>query len=134
MCCICGNACVARAPRTEASSDSQESTEHPSLPMQILPRDPEYLALAYHPHCLDRLNHRPRPRCRPRPLHGSQPPLDVTMIRFDPIVTVAPRTLTAMWSDVSFSLQFPYQSRIAPQPFPGEHLWRAIVRVGQCLL
>jgi hypothetical protein len=53
------------------------------------------LSLSYHLGGLDRLNDGPCGSFRPRSLHGSQTPLDVTVVGFDSAITVAPRPLAA---------------------------------------
>src|SRR5689334_22546868 len=62
--------------------------------MQISPRDPEHLALPYHLRRLDALNRRPRRACRAGSLHCAQSSFDMTVIRFDPVIAVAPGPLT----------------------------------------
>src|SRR5262245_47325174 len=62
--------------------------------MQVLPRNTKHLALPYHLCGFGPLNHCPR-RCGPWSLHGTQPPLNVTVIGFDTVIAVATRSLTA---------------------------------------
>ena len=80
---------------------TQQSTEYPSLTVQVLPRDAEDLPFPNHVRCLDPLNHHPRRAAGSWPLHRSQAAFDVTVIGFDPIIAVAASSLPAMPPDLS---------------------------------
>ena len=106
----------------------QESAEHPSLPVQVLSRDPQNLSLANHLRRFDSLNHRPCRRHRPRSLHGSESPFDVPMVGFDSVIAVASSGPPAIAVQLPFRLQLSKGSRIAAQTVSGEHVRRPIVR------
>ena len=50
-------------------SQAQQRSEYPGLSVQVLSRNPEYLAFANHVYGFDRLNHREGSRCSPWALH-----------------------------------------------------------------
>src|SRR5512144_1696360 len=122
---------VVGGPSEYRSGDAQKSTEDPSLPMQIMPSDPQHLALPYHLCRFDSLNHRPRRCPRPRSLHSAQAALDVAVIRFDTVIAITTGPLPAMSAYVTLGLQFPDRGRIAPQSISGKDVWRPIIAVGQ---
>jgi hypothetical protein len=72
--------------------------------------------------------------CRPRSLHRAQPPLNVPVIGFDPVIAVAASSLSAPRHNATLALKFPDRRRIAPQATSGEYTRSSVVRVGQCLL
>ena len=67
-------------PRRDAITDTEYGAKHPSLPMQIPPRNAEHLAFSDHLCRFNSLDHRPSRCCRPRSLHRAQPPLDVPVM------------------------------------------------------
>jgi len=77
------------------------------LAVRVAPRNPEHLAFSYHLGCFDSLNHHPLRRRRSWTLHRPQPALDVAVIGFDPIITVAARSLAAAARQATLGLQFP---------------------------
>jgi hypothetical protein len=66
--------------------DTEQSAEHPGLPVQVLFGDPKYLPFANHLHRLDSRDDRAISRCRLRALHGPQPSFYVPVIGFDAII------------------------------------------------
>jgi hypothetical protein len=99
--------------------------------MQILPGNAEHLALSDYLRCLDPLYYRPRRYRRPRPLHRSYSPLDVAVIGFDPVITIAAHSLTAMPPHAAVGLQLSNRRRIAPEAISRKYVWRRIVRIGE---
>jgi hypothetical protein len=63
--------------------------------VQVSPGNPEDLPFANHLCCLNPLNDCPCRRFRPWSLHGSQAPLDMTVIGFDPVIAVPSSALSA---------------------------------------
>ena len=77
---------------------------NPDLPPQVLPGNPEYLSFMYHVRRFNSLNYRPSRDCRSRPLHGAQPPFDVPVVGFDPVIAIPAGSLTAATPHVSLGL------------------------------
>src|SRR5262245_33590066 len=100
--------------------------------MQVLPRNAKHLALPYHLCGLDPLNHCPRRCGRPRSLHGTQPPLNVTVIGFDTVIAVAARSLTATPRHMTIGLKFTNGRWITPQSVSRDNVRRSVVGVRQC--
>jgi hypothetical protein len=103
------------------------------LSVQVAAGNTESLSFANHVCRFDSLNYRPGRRFRSRPLHRAQPPFDVAVIGFDPVIAIALGSLTIAPRDAPLGLEFPKRRWIAPQAIPGEYLRRPVVRVGQCL-
>jgi hypothetical protein len=66
--------------------DTEQSAEHPGLPVQVLSGDPKYLPFANHLHRLDSRDDGSSSRCGPRALHGPQASFHVPVIGFDAII------------------------------------------------
>jgi hypothetical protein len=81
---------------------------------------------------LDPLNDGPCRCFRPRSLHGTQPALDVTVIGFDTVITIAPRPLAAPSFHATISLELTNGCGVTAQSVARESLRRLVVGVRQC--
>ena len=80
-CCIFGEVRALRRERMRFSlRNTQESTENPGLPVQVVPRDSQRLPFPYHLRRLDPLNHRPSRPLGPRALHRTQPSFHMAVV------------------------------------------------------
>ena len=81
--------------------DAQKGTEYTRLAVPVVPGNPEHLAFSDHLYGLNPLNQHSSRLDGPRPLHRPQPPLHVSMIRFDAIVAVLTTSMTAGGTDLT---------------------------------
>ena len=75
--------------------DTKQSAKDPSLSMQVVSRDPEYLPFANHLRRFNTPNHCPCGHPRPGTLHRSQSAFHMPMVRLDPVIDETMRSLTA---------------------------------------
>ena len=132
-CCVCTLNGATQEGSRSATMQEPVRCGRPSLAVQVAPRNPEHLAFSYHLGCFDSLNHRPRRFRRPWPLHRAQPALDVTVIGFDPIITVAARSLAATARQATLGL-LPDCGWITAHAITGEDVREPVVGIGQCFL
>ena len=103
--------------------DTEQSSEHPGLPVPVLSGDPKHLPFANHLHRLDSGNiHRAGRRRRPRTLHGPQPTFHVTVVGFDAVIRVAASSTPTTSAKVAFTLRFSNGSWIPAQFIPGKQV------------
>ena len=84
--------------------NAQESTEDPSLPVQVVVSDAQHLPLSNHLRGLDSLNNCPRGPLGPRSLHGTQSSLYVPVVGFNSVIAVALGSLAASAMDLALLL------------------------------
>lgn len=88
--------------------------------MEVLSGDSQRLALANDVCRFDRSNQRPSCWYGPRALHCSQPPLDGSMVRLDPVVGIASGSVPTASRQSPCTLQVADRSWITPQPVPSK--------------
>jgi hypothetical protein len=67
-------------------------------------------------------------------LHGPQPPFDVPVVGFDAVIRVAPGSMATATMQLAVALQFPNSGWVASQSVSSEHIWSAVVWIGQSSL
>ena len=103
--------------------ECQQCPKYPGLAKEV-PRKP----FANHVYRFDRLN-QPSRVWAAWPLHRSQASFNGSMIRFDPVVGVASRSLAARPLHPTFTLQLPNRRGITAQPVPRNHAGWTIVGI-----
>ena len=113
--------------------DSEEPCNKCYLPSDVILRQPSHLSLADHVHRLDTLNRSRRRIERAKPLTGSYPSFDRSVILLHDVVQVAHWPAPASSSELSGALEFCNDLWIGRISIYIDHSWTRVANGPQCL-